>query len=150
MDEKEYQRIVDLIEEHKSIVEFAPFGKGVDREWIERAEIAIDIPFPVSYKWWLMNYGGGEIGGEEIFSVYGEDFGAVVGGDIVYMYRVAMRDDQSPKLVPLCHTDVDGMFSFEVEAGLTGNEYSIYSQATGQRYAENFLDFLEKRIAVFS
>ena len=149
MDQKGYQRVVDLINAHKSIVEFAPFGKGVSQEWIEKAEIAIGMPVPISYKWWLRNYGGGEIGGEEIFSVYGEDFNTVVGGDIVYMYRLALRDGQNPMLVPICQSDVDGTFSFEVETDRIGNEYAIYSQATGQRYAENFLDFLEKRISAF-
>ena len=150
MNEKEYHRIVELIEGRKSIVEFAPFGRGVAQEWIEKAEIAINVPLPTSYKWWLMNYGGGEIGGEEIFSVYGEDFDAVVGGDIVYMYRLALRNDQNPKRIPLCQSDVDGTFSFEIETGLDGNEYPIHSQATGQRYAEDFLDFIEKRIVAFS
>lgn len=149
MNEREYQRVINLIDEHNSIVEFAPFGYGVAQEWIEKAEIAIGIPLPASYKWWLMNYGGGEIGGEEIFSVYGENFDSVVGGDIVYMYRLALNDGQDPKLVPLCQSDVDGSFSFEIEAGLDGNEYPINSQATGQRYADNFLDFIEKRIAAF-
>ena len=149
MRESEYERVAELIEVNNSIVEFAPVGNGVSQEWIEKAEIAIGVPLPTSYKWWLASYGGGEIGGEEIFSVYGEDFDKVVGGDIVYMYRLDLAENQSAKLVPLCQSDIDGRFSFDTKNSHE-NEYPVHSHVTGQRYAENFFDFLEKRIAAFS
>ena len=66
-------------------VDFAPFGKGISDEWIIKAEKRLNFTFPETYKWWLKNYMGGEIYGEEIFSIYGLDFDTVVGGDIVYI-----------------------------------------------------------------
>ncbi len=149
MNEQVYNKIAKLIQDNRSVVEFADFGDGVSLDWIIKAEIAIGHPLPESYKWWLLNYGGGEIGGEEIFSVYEQDFDKVVGGDVVYMYRLAMRDGAHPSRIPLCHSDVDGLFVFDLIKGLSGNEYPVVSEATGQRYAENFLDFIEKRVKLF-
>jgi antitoxin YobK len=50
------------------------------------------LKLPDSYKWWLRYYSGGEISGEEIYSVYEMDFDSVRGGDIVYMSIVNGRN----------------------------------------------------------
>ncbi|HEM3588859.1 TPA: SMI1/KNR4 family protein, partial [Streptococcus suis] len=41
-------------------IEFAPFGKGISEEWIKKAEERLNFVFPETYKWWLINYMGGE------------------------------------------------------------------------------------------
>lgn len=150
MDDQTYQKIVDLIRHNQSIVEFADFGEGTSLEWITKAEEKIGKPLPESYKWWLLNYGGGEIGREEIFSIYEQDFDSVVGGDIVHMYQLALKNGQDPRRLPLCHSDMDGVFTFEIVDDIRGNEYHIVSEATGTKYSDNFLDFIEKRIALFA
>jgi hypothetical protein len=142
----QYDRIQQLIIENSDIAEFATFGDGVSEEWIRRAESALGFKLPMSYKWWLRNYGGGDIGGEEIFSVYGEEFDTVVGGDIVFMYR--QQHENAAGFVPICHSDIDGVFSFDRSAG-EGAEWPVISQGTGKVYANTFLEFLEKRIRVF-
>lgn len=150
MDESSYKKIIDLIESNRSIAEFADFGDGVSPEWITAAEINIGYPLPRSYKWWLENYGGGEIGGEEIFSIYAEHPDDVVGGDIVYMYKLAIKDGSNPQFIPLCHSDIDGLFAFHASNNVEDNEYSVFSLASGTKYAENFLEFIEKRINLFT
>jgi hypothetical protein len=150
MDELAYKRTIDLIERNRSIAEFADFGDGVSPEWIAAAEKNIGNPLPQSYKWWLTNYSGGEIGGEEIFSIYAENPDNVVGGDIVYMYKLAMKDGLDSNLIPLCHSDIDGVFVFQTANGIEGNEYPVLSLATGEKYADDFLEFIEKRINLFT
>jgi antitoxin YobK len=150
MDDQDYQKIVELIKDHPSVAEFANYGSGISSDWVDKAENALGVPLPESYKWWLRNYGGGEIGGEEIYSVYGIDFDKVVGGDIVYMYRLALKNNRGRDHIPLCQSDIDGVFYFKVEDGAPGDEYSIVSEATGREYAINFLEFLEKRIDAFA
>jgi hypothetical protein len=150
MDEIAYKKTIDLIEHNRSIAEFADFGDGVNPEWIAAAEKNIGTPLPESYKWWLTNYSGGEIGGEEIFSVYAETPDDIVGGDIVYMYKLAGKDGLDSNLIPLCHSDIDGVFVFQTENGIKGNEYPVLSLATGDKYADNFLEFVEKRIMLFT
>lgn len=88
-------------------------------------------------------YGGGEIYGEEIFSIYGLDFDTVVGGDLVYINELNRKEgfSNSEQLV-ICECG-DGMFYFQNQDGLT-NELPVFKD--GEYYAYNFIEFLLKRI----
>jgi len=140
-----YDEVRQMIEANSQIAEFAEFGDGIDEAWIDRAEEALGFKLPESYKWWLRNFSGGEVGGEEIFSIYGEDFDTVGGGDIVHMYRLQPTKGDR---IPICHSDVDGVFSFDKSLA-SGDEYPIVAEGTGKVYARDFLDFLKKRIEEF-
>lgn len=124
-------------------VDFGPFGEGISDEWITKAEERLHFIFPESYKWWLKNYMGGEIYGEEIFSIYGLDFDRVVGGDIVYINELNREEgfSNSEQLV-ICEGE-DGMFYFQKQESLT-NELAVFRD--GEYYASNFIEFLLKRI----
>lgn len=146
-----FNELKQLIANHSDIAEFADFGDGVSAEWIEKAESALGFSLPPSYKWWLTNYGGGEIGGEEIFSIYEEDFNCVVGGDIVYMYRLNQDNGQfNTNQVVVCESDIDGAFYFNRAMTAKDNEFPIFSSVTEEKYADDFLEFLKKRIEAFS
>ena len=124
-------------------VDFGPFGEGISDEWITKAEERLHFIFPESYKWWLKNYMGGEIYGEEIFSIYGLDFDSVVGGDVVYINELNREEgfSNSEQLV-ICEGE-DGMFYFQKQESLT-NELAVFRD--GEYYASNFIEFLLKRI----
>ena len=124
-------------------VDFGPFGEGISDEWITKAEERLHFIFPESYKWWLKNYMGGEIYGEEIFSIYGLDFDRVVGGDIVYINELNRKEgfSNSEQLV-ICEGE-DGMFYFQKQGSLT-NELAVFRD--GEYYASDFIEFLIKRI----
>jgi hypothetical protein len=124
-------------------VDFGPFGEGISDEWITKAEERLHFIFPESYKWWLKNYMGGEIYGEEIFSIYGLDFDSVVGGDVVYINELNRKEgfSNSDQLV-ICEGE-DGMFYFQKQESLT-NELAVFRD--GEYYASNFIEFLLKRI----
>ena len=124
-------------------VDFGPFGEGISDEWITKAEERLHFIFPDTYKWWLKNYMGGEINGEEIFSIYGLDFDSVVGGDIVYINELNREEgfSNSDQLV-ICEGE-DGMFYFQKQESLT-NELAVFRD--GEYYASNFIEFLIKRI----
>lgn len=124
-------------------VDFGPFGEGISDEWITKAEERLHFIFPETYKWWLKNYMGGEIYGEEIFSIYGLDFDRVVGGDIVYINELNRKEgfSNSEQLV-ICEGE-DGMFYFQKQESLT-NELAVFRD--GEYYASNFIEFLIKRI----
>lgn len=149
MDER-YKKIKKLIEQNSHIVEFADFGDGVSAEWIKKAESYLGIKLPPSYKWWLQKYSGGEIGGEEIFSIYEQDFESAIGGDIVYVHNLNQKDNlfKTNQLV-ICESDIDGAFYFDVDEKGENEEYPVYSSITREVYAKNFLEFLEKRIFGF-
>lgn len=124
-------------------VDFGPFGEGISDEWITKAEERLHFIFPETYKWWLKNYMGGEIYGEEIFSIYGLDFDRVVGGDIVYINELNREEgfSNSDQLV-ICEGE-DGMFYFQKQESLT-NELAVFRD--GEYYASDFIEFLIKRI----
>ena len=124
-------------------VDFGPFGEGISDEWITKAEERLHFIFPDTYKWWLKNYMGGEIYGEEIFSIYGLDFDRVVGGDIVYINELNREEgfSNSDQLV-ICEGE-DGMFYFQKQESLT-NELVVFRD--GEYYASDFIEFLIKRI----
>lgn len=124
-------------------VDFGPFGEGISDEWITKAEERLHFIFPESYKWWLKNYMGGEIYGEEIFSIYGLDFDSVVGGDVVYINELNREEgfSNSEQLV-ICEGE-DGMFYFQKQESLT-NELAVFRD--GEYYASDFIEFLLKRI----
>ena len=124
-------------------VDFGPFGEGISDEWITKAEERLHFIFPESYKWWLKNYMGGEIYGEEIFSIYGLDFDSVIGGDIVYINELNRKEgfSNSEQLV-ICEGE-DGMFYFQKQESLT-DELAVFRD--GEYYASDFIEFLIKRI----
>ena len=119
-------------------VDFGPFGEGISDEWITKAEERLHFIFPETYKWWLKNYMGGEIYGEEIFSIYGLDFDRVVGGDIVYINELNREEgfSNSEQLV-ICEGE-DGMFYFQKQESLT-NELAVFRD--GEYYASDLLNF---------
>ena len=141
-----YNILAKKIEESKRIVEFRDFGDGTSQEWITRAEERLGITFPPSYVWWLKNYGGGEILGEEIFSIYEMDFDTVVGGDIVYMNELYRKKNFKPTDIIISTTDRGEVFYFKTDEKDDENEYPVYLNITKIKYAENFADFLKKRI----
>lgn len=124
-------------------VNFGPFGEGLSDEWITKAEERLHFIFPETYKWWLKNYMGGEIYGEEIFSIYGLDFDSVVGRDIVYINELNREEgfSNSEQLV-ICEGE-DGMFYFQKQESLT-DELAVFRD--GEYYASDFIEFLLKRI----
>lgn len=122
------------------------FSKGVSTFWIKKAEERLGVKFSPSYFWWLSNYGKGEVNGEEIFGIYEVDFDQIVGGDIVYMNELNRRSNilNSNQLM-IQFTDFGEFFYFDMSILNSDYEYPICSNFR-HRYAENFWEFLEKRI----
>jgi len=143
-----YDEIRNLIATSDA-VDFADYGDGVSDAWIARAEERLVFTLPASYKWWLRHYGGGEIHGEEIFSIYEQDFDTVVGGDIVYHYELNKLDAQYGEMMAvICETD-DDVFYFDILKRTRDGELPVYSLHDGEEeYARDFIDFLKKRIVV--
>ncbi len=54
------------------------FSGGVGDKEIQEAELKLNVPFPESYKWFLKNYGHGNIGGTTIEGIYNSTYFPVV------------------------------------------------------------------------
>lgn len=144
-----YEEIKKIIAEAENSVDFSDYGEGISEEWILKAEERLGFNLPNSYKWWLRNYSGGEIFGEEIFSIYEQDFDTVVGGDIVYMYELNKKNkyfDDDDKVVICEATDDVFYFDLSIRLDKDDNEIPIYSLNYNKKYADDFIEFLKKRI----
>ncbi|MBQ6553635.1 MAG: SMI1/KNR4 family protein [Firmicutes bacterium] len=143
-----YEEIKQIIEDaDEDDVDFAPFGEGESDENIESAEKRLGMKLPKSYKWWLKNYGGGEIYGDEIFSLYEED-DPMPNGDIVHMYELNQKNGAfPPNIVEICSAyDGDSVFYFDKNEKRDDGELSVYEYYSGERYADDFIEFLKKQI----
>lgn len=145
-------KIDNLIEllSNNELVDFGNAEDAVDSNWIELAETEIGYKFSDSYKWFLRNYVGGEIGGEEIYSIYGIEFEKVNGGDIVFQYLVNCRAGLLDKnKLAISETDLGEVFCFDCE-NFTNGEYPILLRLPSgdfAYYAADFYDFLSLRVA---
>lgn len=143
---EKFDEIKEIIRNAGEAVDFAEFGDGVSDEWIKKAENKMNLILPDSYKWWLKNYGGGEVYGIEVFSIYCEDFDTVVGGDIVYMYYQNKKMYNFPDtLLAICETD-DDIYYFDTSVRNNNYEYPVYSMNRHQLIADDFIAFLKKLI----
>ena len=139
-----FNDIQNIIAEASDYVDFADFGDGVSDEWIMKAESRLGLKLPDSYKWWLKNYSGGEIYGEEIYSIYEQDFDTVIGGEIVYKYELNKTNDSfADNMLVICETNDDTFYFSLIN---TENDSQVYSLKNKKIYANDFIDFLRRRI----
>lgn len=142
-----FETIQNLIERNRDKVNLSAFGKGVSEDWIHKAEERLGVLFPHSYKWWLRNYKGGEINGCEIFSIYELDFDSVVGGDIVYINELERTIGTfTPNQLVIQHNDLGEDYFLALDESDSTGECPVYVSPGTERYADNFLQFLEKKI----
>ncbi|WP_375607499.1 MULTISPECIES: SMI1/KNR4 family protein [unclassified Bartonella] len=142
-------QLVDKVDKYDSdIVSFGTAENAVDDIWIEKAEKALGLQFTSSYKSFLKNYKGGEIGSEEIFSVYAE-YKGIHAGDIVYNRLTEMKNGlaKSQQLV-VSRTDFGETFYFDYSQFQDGECPLYFEVISGDPlyYASNFYEFLCKRI----
>lgn len=143
----DYSLLRELIETNRGKTSFGRFGHGRSEEWIEMAQNRLGVRFPPSYTWWLSNYGGGEVNGDEIFSVYGLDFDSVVGGDVVYINElnrergISTRDE----LVIQENDQGETYYINLKQVGVTG-ESPVYVEPGKIKYAETFGEFLALKL----
>ncbi|MFL4470136.1 SMI1/KNR4 family protein [Tateyamaria armeniaca] len=147
-----FDELVTLIEENRSNgVEFGTQEQDPGLPWIEKAESALGCSLPPSYKWFLQNFGGGEIYGEEIYSVYPiEPYGQVPGGDVTFNTLNNRRNGfLKENQLAVSASDAGELFYLDMSHVDADGEAKVIRK-TGDRtetYAANFAEFLKKRIA---
>ncbi len=140
-----YNDVVDLIREYR--VAFPRFGDGVSQESIDQAQRDLGILLPPSFKWWLHNYGGGQIRGD---IMYGLEDGNIGRPDIV---RLAKENEQNglygKERLVFCVGNSSN-FCFDTENCDENGEYKVMEHDIDSDeeycYADSFAAFLERRI----
>jgi hypothetical protein len=145
--ERNYDDIVALIDQHPEVFDFGEYGSGVSEVWLAKAQERLQIQFPPSYVWWLKNYNGGSTFGDEIFSIYEMDFDAVSGGDIVCRNELDRKQGlASNEQLVFQTSDIDVGFYFDLSVYNELGEAPVFNMLTQKKYAEDFIDFLKKRV----
>ncbi|MCB5205460.1 SMI1/KNR4 family protein [Neorhizobium sp. T786] len=132
-----------------NVVSFGNEQDAVGDEWIRKAEERLGRCLPTSYKWFLKKYAGGEIGGEEIYSIYGLEFETVRGGDIVYQHILDVKNNPAySSRVAVAASDFGEVFFFDYLQFADGECPVRLRLPSGEDipYAADFYEFLYKRI----
>lgn len=126
------------------------FGYGIDDKFIDSAEKYLGYELSPTYKWWLKNYGGGTVYGEEIYTIChteytSEDTENV--SDIIHINNLERKQGLSSDNMLIVSRGYDTEFYFDISKKnqITG-EYPIYEFFSENLYAEDFIEFLKKRI----
>jgi|SynMetStandDraft_2_1070026.scaffolds.fasta_scaffold03026_6 antitoxin YobK len=128
-------------------IEFGSKDNAPSSDWVKRAEAALGCNLPPSYLWFLSSYGGGEVHGSEIFSIYQLPFEEVVGGDVVAM---TLQDRSNGFIsetdVAICNTDFGEIFVLDSNNMDANGEFAVVRIVGQQRepYASSFANFLIK------
>jgi hypothetical protein len=139
------QLVVEL-NKHADIVNLGTPADSPSEDWIFSAEQSLGVSLPDEYKWFLRQFGGGEICGEEIYSIYGLPFEEAVGGDVVYQNTIA-NDNLVDGKVVLSNTDFGEEFYFKID-DLGPIFLSVGSSE--ERYATDFIDYIDKRLKSYT
>lgn len=140
-----YEDVVQLIV--RARVPFPPFGSGVSQATIGEAEVSLGFPLPQSYKWWLLNYGGGQIRGDILYGLDEENLGRP---DVVELAKMNERDGlYGRSRLVFCMGNAEN-FAFDTRNLDGDGEYEVllHDIACGDEvsYARSFTEFLKRRI----
>ncbi|EJF77463.1 hypothetical protein MCO_01194 [Bartonella sp. DB5-6] len=142
--------LIDKVNKYDDdIINFGTAENAVDDLLIEKAEKTLGLQFTSSYKSFLKNYKGGEIGGEEIFSIYGDCGEGIPAGDIVYRNLLDRKDGfATPEQLIVCDADFDETFYFDYTQFRDGEcpLYVMLALGDCEYYASNFYEFLCKEL----
>lgn len=131
MSYKDYEKALKIMNENKEKCDF--FGK-CSEDLIEKAEKALGIKFSKIYKNFLMNFGAGNYGSEEIYGIIGEDFidSSVPNG--IWYTLIERKQVNLPKnLVVIYDTCSDELFCLDFNKLNDENEPEVVTYIPGER-----------------
>lgn len=141
-----YEELVHLIEQEN--VSFPPFGSGVSEASILNAEAELRVRFPPSYRWWLLNFGGGQIGHDLVF---GLDEAGIGAPDITKLNKADLADGLRQSHEIMFYIGNEERFFFDVSRQTAMGECPVCHRVFGEDqdvdYASTFKEFLRKRIS---
>ncbi|WP_375678118.1 SMI1/KNR4 family protein [Bartonella sp. AP72JLCBS] len=141
--------VLELVDKYNGdIINFGTEDDAVGDFVIEKAEKALGLQFTSSYKSFLEHCKGGDIGGDEIYSLYENPVG-IPAGDIVFQnFNDRKRGFATPEQLIVCDAAFGETFYFDYTQFRDGEcpIYVMLSSEDSEYYASNFYEFLCKRI----
>jgi antitoxin YobK len=144
----DFTTLKNEIDKYRNLLNIGNETCSPTNERILETEKTLNAKLPPSYLWFLKNYGGGEILGDEIYSIY--DDKNVVGGDISFQYITNLKTATiTEKEIPILSNDFGELYVFDCN---NGPEFHVFKKLGTQRnlYADNFAKFLEKLLKEYS
>lgn len=150
--QSKFIHIQDLIDRDPLAIAFVG---GVASDWIRKAETALGLKFPPSFIEYLLRYGGGAIGGEQINGLLGVEFDEACGPDIVYNTLIERREfNIHHGYICIVNNDGDEMFYLDTSQVLDNEENPVVRITSDdlqsvEIYTDSFADFLIARLEFF-
>ncbi len=103
----DYNATAQVIAEHADL---ARFGGGHDEKLVERAETALGVRFPPSYRAFVREFGAGYIAGEEFYGITDENLeeGPIPNG--IWLTMTERQDSDLPEALVVVYSDGEGNY----------------------------------------
>ncbi|WP_208436684.1 SMI1/KNR4 family protein, partial [Bartonella tribocorum] len=141
--------VIQLVDKYNGdIINFGTEDDAVDDLQIEKAEKALGLQFTSSYKSFLEHCKGGDIGGDEIYSLYEHHIGISVNDIVFQNLNDRERGFVTAEQLVVSRTDFGETFYFDYTQFQDGEcpLYVMLPSEDCEYYASNFYEFLCKRI----
>ena len=147
----DYDEVASLIEEKRDVtVDFGTHDSEIvpSQKRIEETEKRLGVKLPPSYIWFLENYGGGTVFGDDIYAIsksYSEqDMFDVASKTIADRNQGFLNDNE----IAICTTDFGEQFVMDTSTKSDDGEYPVVRKMGDVRkqVADNFVEFLGRYI----
>jgi hypothetical protein len=147
--------VLDELERRIATSRRAQFGKGVPEAVVADAERVMALRFPPSYRWWLLSYGAGYLGGYELQGLAPilpseRDPSEDLVGDVVQTARTNRAAGQPAHLLELLNYEGDEVYYLDLASIAADGEAPVVCRRSGvadlDRVAESFAAFLAQQV----
>ena len=137
MSMRDYEEALALVEDHLDEADF----EAQPEERVQRAEQALGIRFPPSYRRFLLELGAGGVGSEEIYGLVDDDFEDSRPPQAVGLTRELRRDGQiSDDLVVIYNLGQGSYFALDTSRTGADGEAPVVSFTPGLNSAGDDLE----------
>lgn len=152
MSIQDYNNAVKLLQQNQ---ELSDFVGECSEQLVKKAEAKLNVIFPQTYRNFLLNYGAGNFGSEEIYGIVKEDFDNSGIPDAIWYTLKQRKEVNLPStLVIIYHTGGEEMFCLNFNKLGKHQEPVVVSYVIGvdlefQTYeiiANDFGEFLLQRV----
>lgn len=154
MSLKDYNAAISLMKQNDQLCDFVG---NCSEELIKNAEKKLNIQFPQTYRDFLLTYGAGNFGSEEIYGVIKNDFDNSGIPDAIWFTHKQRKEAALPvNLLVIYHTGGEEMFCIDFNQVGAFNEPIVVSYLIGldkkdqtfEKIANDFGEFLLQRVKI--
>ena len=147
MSIEDYRYAEELIEQNE---ELSDFVGACPSELIEKAEHKLGVKFPDSYREFLLRYGAGSFGSEEIYGVIKDDFDNSGIPDAVWYTLKQRKEVELPEdLIIIYSTGGEGMFCLNLGGNHISREAPVVSYMIGHEPAAQKYEVIADDFGIF-